>query len=154
MFSNYIWLLGLFLSVVAGAILWITHMNTFAVHREPADGRDIDQHAAAKPVEAEHRYKAMPALSPTRPAEVLVALEVAQPDMNEDAPAVELETMEVPNLPDNEDVELNLKLADQLQVVGDFEGVSEYAQLVLDDSKASKRQKERAQTLLRRDKSF
>lgn len=154
MLSNYIWLIGLLLSVVAGAILWITHMNTFATPRETGDGRDIDHHGAAKPVEAEHRYKAMPALSPTRPAEEIVTAEAAHPDLNEGAPVVEMEVPVVPDVPDNEDVELNLKLADQLQVIGDFEGVTEYAKLILDDSKASKRQKERAQTLLRRDKSL
>lgn len=154
MFSNYIWLFGLLLSVVAGAILWITHMNTFAAPRETGEGRDIDQHAAARPVEPESRYKAMPALSPTRPSEGVVTAEATHPDLIEDVPLVEIEALLVPDIPDNEDVEMNLKVADQLQVIGDFEGVTEYAKLILDDLKASKRQKERAQALLRRDKSL
>ncbi|MDF9779167.1 hypothetical protein [Pseudomonas baetica] len=129
-------------------------MNTFETPRETAEGRDIDHHSTAKPVETEHRYKAMPALSPIRPAEEVVTAEAAHPDLIEDEAVVEMEAPLVPDLPDNEDVELNLKLADQLQVIGDFEGVTEYANLILDDSKASIRQKERAQTLLRRDKSL
>jgi hypothetical protein len=153
-FSNYIWLIGLLLSVVAGAVLWITHMNTFAAPRETAEGRDIDHHPQAKPVGTEHRYKAMPALTPTRQVDELVTAEAEHTDLKEDVPVVEMETPVVPDLPDNEDVEMNFKLAVQLQVLGDFEGVTEYAKLILDDSKASKRQKERAQTLLRRDRSI
>ncbi|MGF6282039.1 putative outer membrane lipoprotein [Pseudomonas frederiksbergensis] len=154
MLSNYIWLIGLLLSVVAGAFLWITHMDTFATPREAAEGREIDHHAQAKPVETEHRYKAMPALSPARQAEELViAQAVKNPELEEELPVVEMEAPVVPDLPDNEDVEMNLKIAAQLKVVGDFEGVTEYAKLILDDSKASQRQKDRAQTLLRRDSS-
>jgi hypothetical protein len=152
--SNYIWVLGLILSVVAAAILWINHMNTFATPGDVGEVRDPETHTTSKPVETEHRYKAMPSLSPTIAAAEVPADHDVEEKLVEDVLAAETKVLEVHDIPDNEDVELNLKLADQLQVIGDFEGVDDYARLVLDDDKASLRQKERAQALLRRDNNF
>lgn len=154
MFSNYIWVLGLILSVVAAAILWINHMNTFATPRDLGEMRDADAQTTNKPIETEHRYKAMPSLSPSVPVDEVPAAEPEIESPIEEVSELEALSLETPNVPDNEDVEMNLKLADQLQVIGDFEGVDDYARLVLDDLKASSRQKERAQALLRRDNNF
>lgn len=154
MFTDYIWVLGLFLSVGAGAFLWINHMNTFATPGDTSDAREGETQTTPKPVSTMHRYQAMPSLSPMLPVTNFEVVESTFVDVVEEEVVLDVETPEISDIPDDEDVEVKLKLADQLQVIGDFEGVTEYAEMVLADSKASKRQQERAQILLRLDNNF
>lgn len=54
------------------------------------------------------------------------------------------------NLPDSESAREQLQIASQLQMIGDFEGATQYANLVIEDDSASERQKIQAENLIRR----
>lgn len=153
MSSELMWVFGVVLLVGSLAMLWNIRMSTHAHTVAGGDSADAEQD------HGEHdlplgRYRAMPRLTPTTPASSATpateAVGVHTAPIENQAPQKTQAVLEA-TLPDHEDVELHLTLAGQLQIVGDYEGAAEYASMVVDDQRASIRQRDRAQALLRRD---
>ena len=142
--------LGIALVAVAIGMLWNSRMNA---HVRVATHPKIEPDASVSGNEVPAtRFRAMPGLAPALPADAPVpakALVELPAEVINESPIQDPIT-KVDQL-DHEDVEVQLQLAFQLQVIGDFEGAAEYAQMVSGDDRASSRQVDRAQSLLRRE---
>lgn len=150
MYSEAILVIGVVLLVGALGMLWNIHMSN---HAQPATGTEPDDiEAPHSPREAEHgRFRSMPGLAPAAVSTVS-KLAPASPEPQK-AVEVEVTSELVATVSDHPDVELHLTLAEQLKTVGDDEGATTYAEMVIDDERASPRQTMLAQALLRRDNS-
>lgn len=141
--------LGIAFVAIAICILWNSRMNA---HVRVATQPELEPETnAGDQTATATRFRAMPGLAPAQPA--AAEPETTLADLASEAMTEEPETSPVstPDQPDHEDVDVQLQLAYQLQVIGDFEGAAEYAQMVSSDQRASSRQIERAQSLLRRE---
>lgn len=151
MHSNFVWLAGFTLLVISGYLLWSSRFTSIA-HSRTSDDEGEDQAATTSDIDR-HRYKAMPSLVPAIPEqEEVIEQHVKEPQIEV---AREVPVMEdsVDALADDPDVDMHLKLAVQLQVIGDYEGTEFYANLAASSAIASVKQRERAQILLRREVS-
>lgn len=147
--SQIFGVIGSVLLLGAVAALWIGRLNKAAGSVSDPDERHADVAAEPSPSLKINmpRHMAVAAHDDEEPAkkeqvdeeEMVAAAQVDEPEV------------EVRPLVDCADAAMNLHLADQLKVVGDFEGVAEYAKLVLEMDTASVKQRERAHHLLRRE---
>ncbi len=147
--EEFIAALGIALVAIAIGLLWNSRMNAHArAQAHPDLGPNTSVSGDVTPTA---RFRAMPGLAPTQPAVTMPAI------VQDEAPTeviIEKPTQELITNVDqqgHEDVEVHLVLAFQLQVIGDYEGADVYAQMAASDKRASIRQVERAQSLLRRD---
>lgn len=148
--TEYLGLGGLALVAFSMAALWISRMNSNAA--TPAAVADHDEHV--EPV----RLSAPPVHLQFKLTPDVVVEEVAGASTKTDVPVKEAEvvkreptsvTPKVQQQPDSESAFEQLKIAESLSLIGDFEGVQEYAELVLADKSASDRQRAQAESLLR-----
>ncbi|MBM3105679.1 hypothetical protein IIE18_11060 [Pseudomonas sp. V1] len=144
--SQIFGVIGSVLLLGAVAALWIGRLNKAAGSVSDPDERHADVAAEPSPSLKINmpRHLAVAAPADEEPAKKEQVVEVA-------AALVDEREVEVRPLVDCADAAMNLHLADQLKVVGDFEGVAEYAKLVLEMDTASVKQRERAHHLLRRE---
>ncbi len=148
--TEYLGLGGLALVAFSMAALWISRMNSNAA--TPAVVADHDEHVepvrpSAAPVHLQFK------LTPEVVVEEVVGKSTTA-DVPEKAPeVVKRETTSATTKPqqqaDSESAFEQLKIAESLSLIGDFEGVQEYAELVLADKSASDRQRAQAESLLR-----
>ncbi|HHH9441224.1 TPA: hypothetical protein ACP32N_003161 [Pseudomonas aeruginosa] len=151
--SQIFGIIGSVLMLVAIAALWIGRLNSTAKKLTTSD----DGHIASATEESGEpvtiRTMKIEMIPHTTPAEVQhqpEKIEVLAAESEPEGPGL-IEDVEVLPQEDCSDAAINLQLADQLKVVGDFEGVAEYAKLVLEMKTSSARQRARAQSLLRRE---
>lgn len=149
--SNYVWLAGLVLVVIAIYQLWSIRLNTLEQQRHAINHGDDSSTSCEVP---RRSYPGMPSFVPAAP------IKVAEEDVPETRQIDEVrenvtpdsnQVREEADMLDDPEVSMHLRLASQLQVVGDFEGTDYYAKLALEHQHASPKQKERAHNLLRRD---
>lgn len=142
--------LGIALVAIAIGMLWYTRMNAHVrAQAHPDLGPDSSVNSEVTPTT---RFRAMPGLAPTQPpvSEPAITHDEALTDVIIEEPTQDpITTVDQQG---HEDVEVHLVLAFQLQVVGDYEGADVYAQMAASDERASSRQVERAQSLLRRER--
>ena len=152
--TQIISIIGSVLLLGAIAALWIGRLNSAAGKTSGSDDGHGAQAGAeeglhpepVRTMKIEMIPHSPPADTPRQPAKTEEVLVEPEPEVR----AV-VEVNEVLPQEDCADAALNLQLADQLKVVGDFEGVAEYAKLVLEMKTSSARQRARAQSLLRRE---
>lgn len=148
--SNYVWLIALVLVVIPIYQLWSIRLNTLEQQRHAINHGEDSSTSGELP---RRIYPGMPSLVPAAP--IKAAEEDVPIPQQFDAVREKVElasdSVREEDVIDDPDVSMHLKLATQLQVVGDFEGTDYYAQLALEHQHASPKQKERAHNLLRRD---
>ena len=151
MHTNFVWLAGFTLVVISGYLLWSSRLTSIAHSRTSNDeGEDL----TATPSDIDrHRYKAMPSLVPATPEQEEVIVQHVKEPLAEVVQEIPVTEISVGPLADDPDVDMHLKLAVQLQVIGDYEGTEFYAKLAASSTVASVKQRERAQILLRREVS-
>lgn len=145
--SNYVWLAGLVLVVIAIYQLWSIRLNTLEQQRHAINHGDESSTLSEVP---RRSYPGMPSFVPAAPIKVAEE-DVPEDEVRENVMPDSNLVREEADMLDDPDVSMHLKLASQLQVVGDFEGTDYYAKLALEHQHASPKQKERAHNLLRRD---
>lgn len=147
--TEYLGLGGLALVAFSLSALWISRMYSNA--STPAAVADNDEHV--EPV----RLSAAPVHLQFKLTPDVVVEEVAGASTKEDVPEKKAEVVRsetVSTIPraqqqvDSESAFEQLKIAESLSLIGDFEGVQEYAELVLADKSASDRQRAQAESLL------
>ncbi|HCF1756790.1 TPA: hypothetical protein QEM39_003159 [Pseudomonas putida] len=148
--SQILGVIGSVLLLGAIAALWIGRLNSAAGKASAGEEAHSSNHHLDETLPAKPKINMVPhesatpnQTSPTEPERVI---ELAKAEVRVEEPVL-VTRPEV----DCDDAAMNLQLADQLLIVGDFEGVAEYAKLVLEMDTASVRQRDRAQILLRRE---
>ncbi|KIL03091.1 hypothetical protein QX25_17965 (plasmid) [Stutzerimonas stutzeri] len=148
MFSELILVIGFVFLAGALGMLWNIHMST---HAQPANGTELDDaegnHSLREAVPG--RFRSMPGLAPAIASHASHGA-AAIPEPQESADVDANPEMAI-TASDHPDVQLHLTLAEQLNIVGDHEGATTYAEMVVSDDRASPRQTALAQALLRRD---
>lgn len=143
--------LGIALVAIAIGMLWNSRMNAHVraqAHPHPDLGPDTSVSSNAAP---SVRFRPMPGLAPAQPTDAAPATVQAETPAEVIIEEPTQEPISTVDQQGHEDVEVHLVLAFQLQVVGDYEGADVYAQMAASDERASARQVERAQSLLRRE---
>ncbi|WP_210146903.1 hypothetical protein, partial [Pseudomonas aeruginosa] len=148
--SQILGVIGSVLLLGAIAALWIGRLNSAAGKASAGEEAHSSNHHLDETLPAKPKINMVPHVSATpvqaSPTEPERVIEMAKAEVHVEEPVL-VTRPEV----DCDDAAMNLQLADQLLVVGDFEGVAEYAKLVLEMDTASVRQRDRAQILLRRE---
>lgn len=149
--TEYLGLGGLALVAFSMAALWISRMNSNAA--TPAVMADLEDHVEPvrhSPPPAQLQFKLTPEVV-VEDAAPAPAIAIAQETARQ---AAVIETPVPSPKPrqqkDSESAFEQLKIAESLSLIGDFEGAQEYANLVLSDKTASDRQHAQAEILLRK----
>lgn len=143
--------LGIALVAIAIGMLWNSRMNAHVrAQAHPHSDQGLDTSVSGDATQTA-RFRAMPGLAPTQPAVTVPAIVQAEAPTEVIFEEPTQEPISTVDQQGHEDVEVHLVLAFQLQVVGDYEGADVYAQMAASDERASTRQVERAQSLLRRE---
>lgn len=155
--SEFLGVTGLAMFAVAVASLWIMRLNKHATSSPSADVMELEEHH----------------VDTTSNSGIFVNL-APPPIIPEDKPSDESKTeakVQAPRTPkensklakvvtpeqvqpDSEAAAEQLKIAEQLILIGDYEGVVEYANFVSADKDASPKQRAQAENLIRRAKTF
>jgi hypothetical protein len=145
--SEFLGYVGLVMVAVATAWLWMARLNSTAV---PAVSHG-DDHEDVERVPSKHSGLTL-VLSPELPSVQVESKAQPEPVAHEEEKPRALSYPPADSRaeqPDSDSAREQLKIADQLSMIGDFEGVMEYAQLVINDADASDRQRAQAENLIR-----
>lgn len=149
--TEYLGLGGLALVAFSMAALWISRMNSNAA--TPAAIADLEDHVEPvrhSPPPSQLQFKLTPEVVVEDAApvqEIATELEATRQTAVVQAP---VESPRPQQQKDSESAFEQLKIAESLSLIGDFEGTQEYANLVLSDKTASDRQRAQAEILLRK----